>query len=86
MSDAPYFHDASGTVRFWVETDSGNAVSASIGREALRYHFRTAESADSLDTFGQHVQEIESAVRRRLAQGSMEPVMLREHDLRSVEG
>jgi len=32
MSDAPYVHDASGTVRFWVETDSGNAVSASIGK------------------------------------------------------
>ncbi|WP_454902823.1 DUF1488 family protein [Variovorax gossypii] len=86
MSDAPYFHDASGTVRFWVAVDGGNAVSASIGREALRYHFRTAEGADSLETFGQHVPEIEAAVRRRLAQGSMEPVMLREHDMRSTQG
>lgn len=83
MSDAPYFHDASGTVRFSVTVDGGQAVSASIGREALRYHFRTAESADSLETFGQHVEAIEAAVRRRLAQGAMEPVMLREHDMRS---
>ncbi|MFM9924544.1 DUF1488 family protein [Variovorax sp. H27-G14] len=83
MSDAPYFHDASGSVRFWVGTDGGQAVSASIGREALRYHFRTAESADALETFGQHVAEIEAAVLRRLATGSTEPVMLREHDMRS---
>ena len=86
MSDAPYFHDASGTVRFWVGVEGGNHVSASIGREALRYHFRTAEGADSLETFGRHVPEIEAAVRRRLAQGAMEPVMLREHDMRSAQG
>ncbi|MDM0004924.1 DUF1488 family protein [Variovorax sp. J22G73] len=86
MPDAPYFHDASGTVRFWVPVDDGNAVSASIGREALRYHFRTAEGADSLATFGLHVQEIEAAVRRRLAQGAAEPVMLREHDMRGAAG
>lgn len=86
MSDAPYFHDASGTVRFWVPVEGGHAVSASIGRDALRYHFRTAEGADSLATFGLHVQEIEAAVRRRLAQGSIEPVMLRENDMRGAAG
>lgn len=86
MSEAPYFHDASGTVRFWVGVEGGNHVSASIGREALRYHFRTAEGVDSLETFGRHVPEIEAAVRRRLAQGAMEPVMLREHDMRVAEG
>lgn len=82
MTDAPYFHDSSGSVRFWVPVDGGEPVSASIGREALRYHFHTAESADALETFGQHVEEIEAAVRRRLASGAMEPVMLREHDMR----
>lgn len=81
MSDAPYFHDASGSVRFWVDLEGTQFVSASIGREALRYHFRTTESADPLETFGHHVEEIEAAVRRRLSQGAMEPVMLRENDL-----
>lgn len=80
MSDAPFFHDASGTVRFSV-TVEGSPVNASIGREALRYHYRTGESADPMATYAQHADELEAAVRRRLAQGSMEPVMLRENDL-----
>ena len=81
MSDAPYFHDASGSVRFWVDMEGTQFVSASIGREALRYHFRTTENADPLETFSHHVEEIEAAVRRRLSQGAMEPVKLRENDL-----
>ncbi len=81
MADAPFFHDASGTVRFSV-TVEGKDVSASIGRETLRYHYRTGEEADPLHTFGLHVEEMDAAVRRRLAQGSMESVMLRENDLR----
>lgn len=84
MSDAPYFHDASGSVRFWVPVEGAQFVAASIGREALRHHFRTAEQADPLETFCLHVAEVESAVRRRLAQGSMEPVMLRENDMRGA--
>ncbi|MDP9877571.1 hypothetical protein J2W25_001877 [Variovorax boronicumulans] len=83
MSDTPYFHDASGSVRFWVGVEGSWFVSASIGREALRYHFCTAENADPLETFGHHVDEIEAAVRRRLSQGAMEPVMLRENDLKA---
>jgi hypothetical protein len=47
MADAPFFHDASGTVRFSV-TVEGQDVNASIGREVLRYHYRTAENADTL--------------------------------------
>lgn len=81
MSDAPYFHDASDSVRFWVDMEGSQFVSASIGRQALRYHFRTIENADPLDTFSHHAEEIEAAVRRRLSQGAIEPVMLRENDL-----
>jgi hypothetical protein len=80
MADAPFFHDASGTVRFSV-TVEGQAVSASIGRETLRYHYRTGEEADPLHTFGLHLEEIDAAVRRRLTQGSTAPIMLRENDL-----
>ncbi|MGJ7504239.1 DUF1488 family protein [Variovorax sp. RHLX14] len=82
MADAPFFHDASGTVRFSV-TVEGHDVNASIGRETLRYHYRTGEDADPLNTYGLHAEEIDAAVRRRLAQGSMEPVMLRENDLKA---
>jgi len=62
----------------------GRAVGASIARETLRYHFRTGEGADPMETYGRHVEEIDAAVRRRLAQGAMEPVMLREYDLREA--
>jgi len=36
-----------------------------------------------METFTANLPEIEAAVRRRLAAGSAEPVMLREHDLRA---
>lgn len=82
MSDLPFFHDASATVRFWVEVD-GNVLGASVGREALHHRYRPgAEGEDPLETFRQHTAEIEAAVRRRVAAGSREPVMLREYDLR----
>lgn len=81
MSDTPFFHDASSAVRFFVTVD-GQSVSASVGKTALHYHFRTADNADPLETYASHAEEIDAAVRRRLAQGSTPPVMLREHDLR----
>ena len=83
MADAPFFHDASGTVWFSV-TVEGQDVNASIGREVLRYHYRTAENADPLATYGQHIEEFDAAVRRRLAAGSSAPIMLRENDLRAL--
>ena len=82
MSDTAFFHEASGSVRFSVLVE-GQPVSAGIGREILRYHYRTAEAADPMETYGMHIDELDAAVRRRLAAGSMEPVMLREHDLRA---
>lgn len=78
----PCFHDASGTVRFWVQTDGG-PLAASVSREALHYRFCPGELDDQpLQTFDRHASEIEAAVRRRLAEGAREPVMLREYDLR----
>ena len=83
MSDTPFFHDASNAVRFLVTVD-GRSVDASIGKTTLHYHFRTGDNADPLETYASHAEEIDAAVRRRLAQGSTPPVMLREHDLRST--
>ena len=83
MPDAPFFHESSGTVRFWVEVN-GVPLGASVSREALHHHYRpTAQGEDPLETYQANAADIEAAVRRRLAQGSREPVMLREYDLRA---
>jgi hypothetical protein len=85
MSDAPFFHESSGTVRFWIPVD-GNLLGASVSREALHHRYRpTAQGDDPLETYLDNAADIEAAVRRRLAQGSREPVMLREYDLRAVD-
>ncbi|MEJ8822541.1 DUF1488 family protein [Variovorax humicola] len=82
MSDPPVFHEASGTVRFWVLID-GAHVGASIGKETLHYHYRPTASDDTpLETFELHAAEIDAAVRKRVLGGSKEPVMLRELDLK----
>jgi len=79
---APYFHDDSGAVRFWVHTDDGQDIGASISRQALHFRFRAEMGgADALASYLTHKQAIDAAVRRRLAKGSLEPVMLRESDL-----
>ncbi len=81
-SDAPFFHESSATVRFWVLVDE-RLMGASVGREALHHRYRpTAQGDDPLETFHANCADIEAAVRRRVAQGSREPVMLREFDLR----
>ena len=83
MADAPFFHESSGTVRFWVEVE-GVPLGASVSRETLHHHYRpTAQAEDPLETYRANAADLEAAVRRRLAQGSREPVMLREFDLRA---
>jgi hypothetical protein len=79
----PFFHESSDTVRFWVRIDE-RWMGASVGRGALHHRFRTAPDDDPLKTFAAHQSEIEAAVRVRVAQGSIEPVMLREFDLRKT--
>jgi hypothetical protein len=83
MSQEPYFHSASGTVRFWVEIDS-QWISASIGKEALHYNYSPlANDDDPLETFTRHAEALHTAVRQRIAAGGREPVMLRDNDLRA---
>ena len=82
MSDSPFLHEASGAVRFWILVE-GHPFGASVGREALHHRYRpTAQGDDPLETYHANAADIEAAVRRRIAQGSREPVMLREDDLR----
>lgn len=83
---SPFFHDASGTVRFWVLADDGSLVGATIGKETLHYRFRAErDGADAVATYVAHRAEIDDAVRRRIARGSIEPVMLRDADVPAPE-
>lgn len=79
----PFFHPDSQSVRFWVGHGAG-FVGASIAKSVLHYRFSPqATGEDALQTYLDHAAEIDAAVRRRIAQGSLEPVMLREFDLRA---
>nr|WP_295079325.1 DUF1488 family protein [uncultured Roseateles sp.] len=78
----PFFHADSGTVRFWTLIGD-DWVGASISKETLHYVFNRDKSDDQpLPTYLAHAAAIEAAVRRRIAGGSYQPVILREPDLR----
>jgi hypothetical protein len=82
MPNENYFHEASGTVRFWVLVD-GQHKGGSVSSQALHYRYKPAgRNEDPMETFEDNRAEIEAAARRRFAEGALEPVMLREHDLR----
>ena len=77
-----FFHPDTKAVRFSVQIDD-QSVGASITQSTLHYRFRpTAVNEDPLDTYAANIKQIEDAVRRRVAEGSIEPVMVREFDLR----
>ena len=83
MSNPPFFHEASSAVRFWVDVD-GALIGASVSSATLHYRFRPGDHGeDPLETYRVHARDIDAAVRRRVAEGSIEPVMLREFDLRA---
>ena len=79
---APFFHEDSGCVRFWVPI-AGIAVGAAVDRETLqRLPESPSASGDPVAAFRANQAEIEDAVRRRVAAGGIEPVVIREPDLR----
>jgi hypothetical protein len=83
MSQEPFFHQPSGTVRFWVLVDDV-LVGAMIGKATLHYRYHPNRSDDDpLETYLANAAEIDEAVRRRVATGSSEPVMLRDPDIRA---
>jgi len=83
----PLFHEDSGAVRCWVPMPDGALVGAIVRRELLHHGFGGRfDGGDALDTFHAHRHAIEAAVRRRVAGGSLEPVLLREADLRPLAG
>jgi len=84
MSQEPFFHAASGAVRFWVLVD-GLLVGATIGKETLHYRWQADNNDDDpLATYLANAAEIHAAVRSRVAGGSIEPVMLRDPDVRAA--
>jgi hypothetical protein len=81
MSNETYYDASAATVTFWVEVD-GVPVRAIIGKATLHYRYQKNSSTDDpLATYEQHAGEIAEAVRRRLAAGAREPVMLRDGDV-----
>lgn len=81
MSQDSFFHEASGAVRFWVEIGT-EWIGASVGKESLHFKYHPhGRDDDPLETYRTHMVELDEAVRRRFAEGSREPVMLREADL-----
>lgn len=82
MLQAAFFHEESRAVRFWVDID-GVPMGAIISERTLHHGLRPGAKDDApLDTYRSFERDIHAAVRRRVAQGSIEPVMLRESDLR----
>jgi hypothetical protein len=83
-SPEPFLHLPSGTVRFWVLVD-GHFVGASIRREILHYRYHaTRTDDDPMVTYAANLADIHAAVQRRVAKGSIEPVMLRDADIQAA--
>jgi len=86
MKPAAFFDLSSGTVRFWVNIGE-QFVGASVRRETLHYRYSPHSTTDDpLDNYQTHAEELAQAVRRRIAGGSREPVMLRDQDLIRAQG
>jgi hypothetical protein len=84
MSQEPYFDRGSDTIQFWVDVNDV-PVRAIVGKATLhyRYHARATDD-DPIATYLQNAQDIDDAVRRRVAAGAREPVILRDPDLRAL--
>jgi len=81
MTTESFFHEGSGTVRFWVPLGQV-LVGAMVKKETLHYRYHALQTNDDpMETYRENTAEIHEAVRRRLASGSLEPVMLRDADI-----
>lgn len=71
-------------MRFWVLVNE-LPIGASIGKETLHYRYESGRNDDEpLATYAANSAEIDAAVRRRVENGSKEPVMLRDLDIRQA--
>lgn len=77
----PFVHEESGAVRFWVRTVAGQTMGAILRQQVMHYRFQADPSGiDALKTYLDRRAQIDAAVLRRVAMGSIEPVILREAD------
>lgn len=87
LAPQAFFHEDSGAVRCWVPTPDGGLMGAIVRKELLHHGFGgQLDGSDALDTFHAHRPAIHAAVLRRVASGAIEPVLLRETDLRAPTG
>lgn len=78
----PQYRADSSTLRFWVATGEQTSVGASISASVLHYRFQgDLDGSNAALVYAANRKEIDDAVLRRVADGSREPVMLREYDL-----
>ena len=74
-------------MRFWVLVPGGKSIGAILTKPVLLYRFNAKpDGSDAVATYQAHRAEIDAAVLSRVASGSIEPVMLREHDLSKRPG
>jgi hypothetical protein len=79
---APFFHQDSEALRFWVQVPGGGVIGAMLTRQLLHYRFdANPDGSNAVALYEKHRAELDAAVLARVANGSIEPVMLREHDL-----
>jgi hypothetical protein len=79
---APFFHQDSEALRFWVQVPGGVPIGAILTKPLLHYRFDAKpDGSDAVSIYEKHRGDIDAAVLARVANGSIEPVMLREHDL-----
>ena len=79
---APFFHQDSQALRFWVRLPDGAPIGAILTKQLLHYRFEAQpDGSDAVALYEAHRSDIDAAVLRRVRSGSIEPVMLREHDL-----
>jgi Protein of unknown function (DUF1488) len=79
---APFFHQDSEALRFWVQVPGGAPIGAMLTKQLLHYRFDAkADGSDAVALYERHRRDLDAAVLARVANGSIEPVMLREHDL-----
>lgn len=79
---SPFFHQDSQALRFWVQVPGAAPIGAMLTKQLLHYRFEAKpDGSDAVALYEKHRSDIDAAVLRRVADGSIEPVMLREHDL-----
>jgi hypothetical protein len=78
----PLFRPDPGDLCVWVALPDRTPIGVILSRQVLLYCFQARpDGSDAVVRYEAHRAEVEAAVLRRVAAGSIEPVILRENDL-----